>query len=81
MKLFKIADQYCKESNWLTLTALKFCLLSLGLIVGVLLPDSWKVPVIIICVVVFLITYIPLMLKFFRIWKEYDRIPKGRNLK
>ena len=34
MKLFKIADQYCKESTWKTLALVKFCLFSMGLMAG-----------------------------------------------
>lgn len=30
MKLFKIADQYCKESTWKTLALVKFCLFFYG---------------------------------------------------
>ena len=26
MKLFDVADRYCKESSWKTLALLKFCL-------------------------------------------------------
>ena len=37
MKLFKLANRYIQESDWRTLAALKLCLLSIGLIVGVLL--------------------------------------------
>ena len=33
MKLFDVADRYCKESSWKTLALLKFCLFSIGLIV------------------------------------------------
>ncbi len=70
MKLFDVANRYCKESTWKTLSALKFCLFSIGVIVGVLLPDACKVPVLIIFAVVFLATFIPLMKKLFKLWKE-----------
>ena len=70
MKLFEVANKYCKESNWKTLALVKFCLFSIGIIVGVLLPESLKIPVIIIFSIIFLITYIPLMTKFFKLWKN-----------
>ena len=70
MKLFDAANRYLKESTWKTLAALKFCLLSLGVIVGMLLPQSCKLPVIAVCAVIFVITYIPLMRKLFRILKN-----------
>jgi len=70
MKLFDIANQYCRESTWKTLAAIKFCLFSMGVIVGTLLPQSIKAAVIAVCAVVFAATYLPLMLKLYRIWKK-----------
>ena len=70
MKLFEVADRYCKESTWKTLAALKFCLFSMGIIVGVLLPESCKIPVLVIFGIVFIVTYIPLMSKYFKLWKS-----------
>lgn len=42
MKLFKIADQYCKESTWKTLALVKFCLFSMGLMAGMKIPEEKK---------------------------------------
>lgn len=42
MKLFKIADQYCKESTWKTLALVKFCLFSMGLMAGMKIPEERK---------------------------------------
>lgn len=68
-KLFDAADLYLKQSTWKTIAALKFCLLSLGMIVGLLLPQSCKLLIIAVCAAVFLITYIPLMHRLIRILK------------
>lgn len=54
MKLFEVADRYCKESTWKTMAALKFCLFSIGIIVGVLLPETYKTPVLVIFGIVFI---------------------------
>lgn len=70
MKLFDLANQYCGESTWKTLAALKFCLFSIGIIVGVLLPDTCKLPVLVIFSVVLVVTYIPLMAKFIRLCRR-----------
>lgn len=70
MKLFDTANQYVRESDWKTLAMLKFCLFSIGIIVGVLLPQSCRTAVLVIFGLVFLVTYIPLMKKFFRILKK-----------
>ena len=42
MKLFQVADRYCKESNWKTLALLKICLFSIGVMIGILLPKRRK---------------------------------------
>ena len=70
MKLLRAADLYMKTSSWKTIAALKFCLLSLGVIIGVLLPQNCMLPVFAVCAVIFLITYIPLMRKLFLILKS-----------
>lgn len=70
MKLFDIANQYCRESNWKTIACIKFCLFSMGVIVGMLLPQSMKTPIIAVFGIIFIATYIPLMYKFYKIWKN-----------
>ena len=70
MKLFKLANRYIQESDWRTLAALKLCLLSIGLSVGVLLPASCRTAVLIVSGVVFVATCIPLMAKFFRLMRK-----------
>ena len=42
MKLFQVADRYCKESSWKTLALLKICLFSIGVMVGMLVPKEKK---------------------------------------
>ncbi len=68
MKLFRIADDYCRASNWKMLALVKFCLFAVGLICGILLPRRWQRPAIAVAGAVFVATYIPLMAKFFRLW-------------
>ena len=70
MKLFDAANQYLRESDWKTLTAIKFCLFSMGVIVGLLLPQSQRTLLITVFAAVFIATYIPLMRKLFRIFKH-----------
>ena len=40
MRLFEVADRYCKESSWKTLALLKMCLFSVGVMVGMLVPKE-----------------------------------------
>jgi len=68
-KLFDATDLYLKQSTWKTIAALKFCLLSLGVIAGMLLPQRHKLTIIAVCAAIFALTYIPLMRKLIRIVK------------
>ena len=66
-KLFDAADRYLKQATWKDLALVKFCLASIGLMAGLLIPKKHHKPVAIGAVLVFLVTYITLMTDFFRI--------------
>lgn len=70
MKLFDIANQFCKVCTWKTLALLKCCLLSLGILIGLCLPKEWTIVVLCVFGMIFVITYIPLMVKFFTFIKK-----------
>lgn len=70
MKLFDAANRYIKESDWKTIAMLKFCLCSMGVMIGVLLPQAVTSAALMIAAAVFAATYIPLMIKFYKIWKK-----------
>ena len=69
-KLFEIADEYIRTSDWKTISVLKFCLLSIGILVGMQIRAEHKPAVRSAALSVFVVTYIPLMAKLFRIAKE-----------
>lgn len=71
-QLFKKANRYLKTCDWKDMTLLKFCLFSIGILVGTSIPSKKKKPVNIIAVIVFLATYIPLMSKFVPILLEKE---------
>ena len=73
MKLFQVANRYCKESSWKTLALLKICLFSIGVMVGMLVPKERKKAVFGIGAVAFLATYLPLMSKFSRTWQTEEQ--------
>lgn len=73
MKLFQVANRYCKESSWKTLALLKICLFSIGVMVGMLVPKERKKAVFGIGAVAFLATYLPLMGKFSRTWQTEEQ--------
>ena len=69
-KLLDIANRYVEESDWKTIAALKFCLLSLGLLAGMSIPRRRRKPVRLFAAAAFTLTYFPLMAKLFRVMDE-----------
>lgn len=65
--LFASADEYLQNSDWKDIAVLKLCLLSLGLLAGMQLPEKHRKIARVAAVVIFVATYIPLMTKFLRI--------------
>ena len=68
MKLFEAANHYVETSDWKIIAVLKFCLISLGVMVGMMIRPEHKRPVFFGALGVFGATYIPLMVKFCRIF-------------
>ena len=74
-KLFDSADIYLKQSDWKDLALIKFCLASIGLLVGLQIPKKHRKPVAIGALIVFFTTYIPLMTDFFHIlFSKEDKV-------
>ena len=73
-KLFEVADRYVETSDWKIIAVLKFCLISLGVILGMEVKEKSRKPVFIAAVSVFIATYIPLMTRFVRIFRLYSQI-------
>lgn len=67
MKLFYYADEFLKRSNWKDLAFVKICLCSIGILIGMGIPKEKKRPVKYLALAGALLTYIPLMEKFFRV--------------
>ncbi len=70
-KLFGIANRYIENSDWKIIAVLKFCLISLGLLLGMQIREEHKKKVGLAAAGVFVLTYVPLMAKFFRTAKDY----------
>ena len=66
-RIFASADEFIKESDWKDLAVLKICLLSLGLLSGMQIAEKCKKGVRIAASAVFILTYIPLMVKYLSI--------------
>lgn len=71
-KLFTYANEYVNQSDWKVLALLKLCLAAIGVLIGLEIPRKYKKSVFFGAMGVFVITYIPLMAKFFRIVRETD---------
>ncbi len=69
-KLLDYSNEFVKQSDWRDLALIKFCLCAVGVMWGMALPKKAHKPVAFIVVSVFVATYIPLMLKLFRIMDE-----------
>ena len=65
--LFDAADRFCQQCSWKDFALVKFCLCAIGVIIGVLLPVYVKTTAFWVALIVFVITYIILMTKFFRV--------------
>ena len=79
-KLIRCANQYIWESDWKTIGLLKFCLLSLGICVGMAVPEEKKKTVLRAAFLSFVISYIPLMDQFIRIYglmRATGRLPRS----
>lgn len=63
-RLLESADRYLEQSSWRDIAVLKVCLLSLGLLAGMELPEKWRRPARFIAAFLFAVTYLPLMMRF-----------------
>lgn len=68
MKLFDYANQYIEESDWKIFALVKFCLCSMGILIGLLIgrkvSEKGQKAVAICSGIVFAVTYVVLMAKF-----------------
>ena len=69
-KLLNIGDRYIENSNCGTIALLKFCLLALGVLLGLEVPKKHKNTARIVAGGVFVATYIPLIVKLVCTVKE-----------
>ena len=63
-RLTDAADRYLKDCTWKDISVLKFCLIALGVLLGIAVPARKKKAAAWAASLVFVGTYIPLMAKF-----------------
>ena len=71
-KLFDAANRYIETSDWKVIAVLKFCLISLGMMIGMAIKKEDRKPVFIGAIPVFAATYVPLMVKFYKVFTEKE---------
>lgn len=71
-RLFAAADKFLQASDWKDIAILKVCLLSLGLLAGMRIMDRHKKGAELAACTAFVLTYIPLMSKFFKVLVKSD---------
>lgn len=69
-ELIGYAQKYKSQMNLMDFALVKFCLMSIGVLVGLGIPKNHKKKVSAFAGVVFAVTYAPLMTKFLRIVLE-----------
>jgi len=72
-RLLNSADEYLRGSGWKDLAVLKLCLLALGLLAGMGIPENRRKTVGPIAFLLFLCTYIPCMTRYLRILAGRDQ--------
>ena len=71
-RLFEAANRYIETSDWKIIAVLKFCLISLGMMIGMQIKPAHKKPVFLGALGVFSVTYVPLMVKFYRLFTDKE---------
>lgn len=71
-KLFNSADEYLKGCDWKDLALIKFCLRSIGVLIGLSIPQKGKKIGGIAAGAIFGATYVAIMPKFFKILFKKD---------
>lgn len=72
-KLFSCANSYVRQRDWRMLAGVKFCLCSIGVLLGMQVSEKKKKTVTIGAGLVFLLTYVPLMADFLSFGWDFFR--------
>ena len=63
-RIFVCADRYLQARDWKMMAGLKFCLASMGVLLGLCIPGKRKKTAAAAAGTVFCLTYVPLMADF-----------------
>lgn len=70
LNFFKLGNEYAARSDWKDFALTKFCLASMGTMIGMCVPKKKKIPAFLCAGTIFGGTYFLLMRKVFGIIKE-----------
>ena len=70
-KLVEVANRYIETSDWKVIAVLKFCLISLGMMLGMLIKPKHRKPIFIGTLCVFIASYVPLMVRYYRAFTDF----------
>ena len=76
-RIFDCADHYVQSRDWKLVSILKFCLCSMGVLLGLVIPGKNKKTAGGMAAGVFLVTYIALMADFLTFAVDFFRKEKG----
>lgn len=71
-KLIIYANSFLRQADWKDLAMIKCCLCAVGIILGVLLSKKHKAFAWVVSLIVFFVTWVPLMKKFFHVVMTTD---------
>lgn len=77
--LLDAADRYLERSSWRDIAVLKICLLALGLMIGMEIPERGRKGTRFAAAFLFVVTYIPLMTRFLSVLEESGKTPKPKD--
>lgn len=66
-RLLGYADQYLQKSDWRDIGIIKYCLFSIGILVGTYIPENKKECARITALIGFVVTSVFIMAKFFEV--------------
>ena len=70
-KLLDYGDQFAKESTWKDFALVKMCLCAAGVMWGIATPKKAQKPVAFIAMLIFITTYVPLILRVLRVIDDH----------
>ena len=70
-KLLDYGNTFIKECDWRDLALIKICLCTVGILWGLAIPKKAHKPAVFMAITVFVITYIPIVLKMLCIMDEH----------